>query len=191
MLVFSKSSIGKTEVEQGGVLLYLPAQSPPFHQFPIIRTGSDCGGYGELVSFQNCSLLMGAIMPRWLAHIIRFSITGFLLVALSGFTVVVHHEHSIGDASANREHDPTDGLVVKTKPQTYHEVHIVKLLSGDSFSGSQTIDLNTSVVKFFELHLDSPHFPPYPHSTSLTHTEIRETGPPSVDRCILFCSFLI
>src|SRR5713226_7428779 len=97
-------------------------------------------------------------MSRLLKNIARCSVTGFLLLAVSGFTIAVHHEHSMGNTDAQHEHGQPDGVVLKTTPHTYHEVHIVKLLSGDSFNGSQKIDLKTSLAKLFTVRLDSPEF---------------------------------
>ncbi|GEM_PF-4775185 len=130
-------------------------------------------------------------MLAFIKNIVRWSATGFLLIAISGLTIAIHHEHAIGDASTKHEHSQPDGLVLKTTPQTYHEVHIVRLLSGDCFNGSQKIDLKTSLVKLFAVQLESPEFSSAHHSTSLANIDVRETGPPSVDKCVLFCSFLI
>ncbi len=131
-------------------------------------------------------------MSRYLKNIFRCSVTGFLLLALSGFTVAVHHEHSMGNASIEHKHNQPDGLVLKPTPQTYHEVHIVKLLSGDYFNGSQKLEIKDPPKMFFVLQLDSPDlFSVHPHLTSLPNIDIKETGPPSVDKCVLFCSFLI
>ncbi|MBI1805198.1 MAG: hypothetical protein HY033_13775 [Ignavibacteriae bacterium] len=130
-------------------------------------------------------------MSRLLKNIARCSVTGFLLLAVSGLTIAVHHEHSIGSTAAQHEHSQPNGVVLKTTPQTYHELHLIKLLSGDSFNGSQKIDFKTSLVKLFAVQLDSPEFSSVHHSTSLASTDIKETGPPSVDKCVLFCSFLI
>ena len=130
-------------------------------------------------------------MSRVLKNIAKRSLTGFLLLALSGLTIAVHHEHAIGNITAEHEHGQPDGLVVKTSPQTYHEVHFVRLLSGDSFSGSQKLEFKKSLINLFAVHLHSSEFPSFYHSTSLVNIDIKETGPPSVDKCVLFCSFLI
>ena len=130
-------------------------------------------------------------MPRILKNAARCMVVGFLLIAISGLTIAIHHEHPIGDILTAHEHSQFDGLVVKTTPSTYHEVHFVKLLSGDSFNGSQKIECNTSLVKLFTVHLDPLELSPVYHSASSANIDIKETGPPSVDRNILNCSFLI
>lgn len=130
-------------------------------------------------------------MPKFIRNIARCTVVGFLLLAISGLTIAIHHEHPIGDILAEHGHSQHDGLVVKATPSTYHEVHFVKLLSGDSFNGSQKIEFKTSLVKLFAVHLDPLELSPVHHSTSLASIDIKETGPPSVDKCVLFCSFLI
>lgn len=130
-------------------------------------------------------------MAKFLKNIARYLGTGFLLFALSGFTVVVHHEHSMGNVLAEHEHGQSDGIVLKTTPQTYHEVHIVKLVSGDCFNGSQRLEFKDFPIKLSALQLDSLEFSSVHHLAPLANIDIKETGPPSVDQCILFCSFLI
>src|SRR5206468_3540413 len=98
---------------------------------------------------------------------------------------------SIGDTAAQHEHSQPKGVVLKTTPHTYHEVHFIKLLSGDSFNGSQKIDFKNSFAKLFAVHLDSPEFASAHHTSTLANIDIKETGPPSADKCVLFCSFLI
>jgi hypothetical protein len=130
-------------------------------------------------------------MSRFLHHIARCSVTGFLLLAISGLTIAVHHEHHIGNSAAHRDHGQPDGVVLNTSASTYHEMHIVKFLSGDSFNGSHKIIVNSALVKLFIVQPESPQFSSVHPSTPLTSTDIKETGPPSVDRCVLLCSFLI
>src|SRR6266853_1781736 len=125
-------------------------------------------------------------MSRLLKHFATCLVTGFLLLAVSGLTIAVHHEHAMGNTAAQHELSQPNGIVLKTTPRTYHEVHIVKLLSGDSFNGSQKIDLKTSFAKLFTVQLDSPEFSAAHLSSSLANIDIKETGPPSVDRCVLF-----
>ena len=130
-------------------------------------------------------------MPGLLKNIIRYLVTGFLLFAISGLTITVHHEHSIGNTGAQHEHRQPGGLVFKTTPKTYHEGHLIKLLSGDSFSGSQKLECKNSPIKLLTLQLDLRERSSKHHSTSLANIDIRDTGPPSRDRCVLFCSFLV
>ena len=130
-------------------------------------------------------------MFRFLKNIARCAVVGFLLLAISGLTIAIHHEHPIRNLLAEHGQSQHDGLVVKTTPSTYHEVHFVKLLSGDSFNGSQKIAFKTFQVKLFAVHLDPLKLSPVHHSPSLAIINIRETGPPWVDKCVLLCRFLI
>ena len=130
-------------------------------------------------------------MVSSLNHIARYTVVGFLLLAVSGLTIAIHHEHLIEGLFTENGHSQPNGLVVKTTPSTYNEVHFVKLLSGDSFHGSQKVEFKTFLVKIFAVHLDHLELSPAYHSSSLANINIKETGPPSVDKCVLFCSFLI
>ena len=130
-------------------------------------------------------------MSRILKNIARCTVVVFLLLAISGLAITIHHEHSIGDVLAEHGHSHSDGSAVKTAPSTYHEDHFVKLLSGDSFNGSQKIEFKTSLVKLFAVYLDPLELSPVRYSASLANIDIKETGPPSGDRYILNCSLLI
>ena len=118
-------------------------------------------------------------------------VVGFLLLAISGLTITIHHEHPIGDILAKHGHSHSDEPAAKTTPSTYHEVHFVKLLSGDSFNSSQKTEIKTSLVKLFAVHPAPLELSLVYHLTSSANIDIKETGPPSVDRYILNCSFLI
>lgn len=131
------------------------------------------------------------LMSTFLKNIARAAVVGFLLLAISGLTIAIHHEHRIGDMVPDHGRRQHDEIVVKTTPSTYHEIHFVKLLSGDSFNNLQKIEFRTSLVKLFAVHGDLLVLSPIHHSTSLANIDRRETGPPSVDTCVLFCSFLI
>jgi hypothetical protein len=130
-------------------------------------------------------------MSEFLKNIGRFAVVGFLLFSVSGFTIAIHHEHVIGNNLAEHVHNHDGGPVVNPTPSTFHEIHFVKLLSGDSFNGSTKIELKTSLVELFTIHLDRGEYSPIHPSISLASTDVKETGSPSVDRCVLFCSFLI
>lgn len=130
-------------------------------------------------------------MSTLLKNIARYLTTGFLLLAVSGFTLAIHHEHSLGTSASQHEHHGPQGVVLSATPRSYHEVHLVRFLSGDSFNGSEKSHLKASLVKLFTVQLNPVEIPSDPHSASAARTDIRETGPPSVDACVLFCSFLI
>ena len=126
-----------------------------------------------------------------LKNIVKWSVTGFLLIAISGLTIAIHHEHALGNDLAEREHGPSDGLVVKTTPHTYHEVHILKLFSGDSFNGCPKMEFKQCLTKLFVGQLEPSALSSIHQSTTIAGIDIKETGPPSRDKCVLFCRFLI
>lgn len=133
-------------------------------------------------------------MLRFLKNIVKYLVTGFLLIAVSGFTFVIHHEHSIETSvKKHTEHshnEKADGHY-KNNPSTYHEVHFVKFSSGDQFNIAPTTDLRSSLLTLFVIQpelFDS--FTNFPSSTLVTATDW-EYHPPSEDKCVLFCSFLI
>jgi hypothetical protein len=130
-------------------------------------------------------------MSRVIKNIARCTVVGFLLLAISGLTIAIHHEHPIVGMLSEHGHEQHDGLVVKNTPPTYHEIHFLKLLSGDSFNGTQKIELKSSLTKLFAVHIEVLELHPIGYSTFLLNTDISGTGPPSVDRCVLNCSFLI
>ena len=146
----------------------------------------------ELVYFCKCFYIVLEItMSRIIKNIIRCVVVGFLLLAISGLTITIHHEHQIGDILAEHGHSHTDEHAVKTSASTYHEIHLVKLVSGDSFDGSQKIDFKSPLVKIFAVPLDPLELAHSYHPTSSSNLDISNTGPPSVDRYVLICSFLI
>jgi hypothetical protein len=130
-------------------------------------------------------------MPRDLKNIARCTVVGFLLLAISGLTIAIHHEHLVVGMLTEHGHEHHDGIAVRNTPSTYHEIHFVKLLSGDSFSGSQKIEYKNSPTKLFVVYSNLFELPKIQHSTSFAPIDIKETSPPSRDKCVLFCSFLI
>ena len=133
-------------------------------------------------------------MLRSLKNIARCTVVGFLLLSVSGLTIAVEHEHAIEkspDLLAVHPNSNPEGTGIESTPLTYHETHFLKLLSGDSFDGSQKMESKTSPVKFFAVHLVFLELSPVYHSISLANIDIKETGPPSGDRYILNCSLLI
>ena len=126
-------------------------------------------------------------------NIVRCGIVGFLLLAVSGFTVAVHHVHNIAATNTVNDsgHARYNGLIVKSTPSSYDEVHVLSFLSGDSFTGSPKTELKTSLVKLFTESLNFPELPIVQRSPSLATTAKKDIHPPSVDTCALLCSFLI
>lgn len=142
---------------------------------------------------KTVSNILQANMLQTTKNIARCVIVGFLLLAVSGLTVAIHHVHNIADANAvnGSGHSRYDGIVIKSTPSTYHEVHVLTFLSGDSFTGSSKIDIKTSLVKLFTESLNFPELLRVQHTTSLATTEKKDGSPLSVDKCALLCSFLI
>lgn len=130
-------------------------------------------------------------MHRIIKNIAHCVVVGFLLIAISGVSISIHHEHAIGQLSAEHEHGQHEGLGVSAASSTYHEIHVLTLLSNDSFNGSSKAEFKTPFAKLLDVPLDLLEVSPIHHSTSLAYLDIKETGPPSVDKCVLFCSFLI
>jgi hypothetical protein len=133
-------------------------------------------------------------MLQLIKHIVRICIAGLLLVGVSGVTFVIHHEHPIGtfaEKHSAHSHDETATDKQESKPSTYHEVHFVKLGSDDNFTISPTTDCRVSLITLLVIH--SPSFDSLSILQSATFIDIaaKETGPPSVDRCVLFCTFLV
>lgn len=130
-------------------------------------------------------------MRKSIRNIAQRIVVGFLLIATSGITISIHHEHAIGELLYEHEHGQLEGLGVNPAPSTYHEIHVLTFLSADSFNSSGQVEFKTSFTKLIAIPLDRIEFSPVRQSTSLTQLDIKETGPPSVDKCVLFCSFLI
>ncbi|MEW5800446.1 MAG: hypothetical protein AB1728_15735 [Bacteroidota bacterium] len=147
----------------------------------------------ELASFYGCSYI--CTMQRFLKNIVRYSVTGFLLIAVSGFTFVVQHEHPINAATKERTEHPHSEEAdehQQNTPSTYHEIHFVKFSSGDQFNTSPPTDIRfSSFVTLFVIQPDLFDSFSNLHSTSLINAANWETRPPSRDKCALFCSFLI
>jgi hypothetical protein len=121
----------------------------------------------------------------------------FLVVVLSGLTLPVHHIHSIEVAppisddrhSDNHQHDAAE--TKNDAPSTYHEIHFVKLLSDDSFSASTCIDAFTWGIQFVAILPGTVKLFDSPSSETLSFSLKDPSPPPSQDKCVLFCSFLI
>lgn len=133
-------------------------------------------------------------MFRVLKNIARHVVVGFLLLALSGMTITIHHDHPIErapDPSAVHHSNNVGDVGIQNVPSTYHEVHFIKLSSGDSFGPSPTTHLKASLKNLGPVVLDHIEFSPAYRSSSLTNIDTKETGPPSADKCVLLCRFLI
>jgi hypothetical protein len=133
-------------------------------------------------------------MLQRIKHIVRICIAGLLLVGVSGVTFVIHHEHPIGtyaEKHTAHSHDETATENQQSKPSTYHEVHFVKLGSDDNFTSSSSTDCRIPLVSLIINHANSIDSPSTLHSAAFINIAAKETGPPSVDRCVLFCAFLV
>ena len=132
-------------------------------------------------------------MLRVITYIARYTVITFLLCAISGLTLTVHHEHhlDVENRSVAHDADQHDGHAIKTSGMTYHEIHFVKLLSGDDFDGTQKLQIKTSPTGLFAAYSNLCSSPSYCCSSSIQKRDLKDTGPPSVDKCVLFCSFLI
>lgn len=133
-------------------------------------------------------------MVRLFKHIGRYLVVWFLLLALSGLTIPIHHEHSIErspDPRAIQHSNNTKSVGVKTVPSTYHEIHLIKLGSSDSFDSSRKADHRALLKTLLRPAFDHVEFSPVYHLSSIAILQTNGTGPPSSDKCVLFCSFLI
>ena len=116
----------------------------------------------------------------------------FLVVSLSGPTLVIHHDHPIEMAPVDSDGDKHDEAQAENNgPSTYHEVHFIKLLSEDSFNVSSCVEVVPTTHQLiavlpFTLELSTsvlPSAPLFSHKTNVHD--------PAGDKCVLFCSFLI
>lgn len=130
-------------------------------------------------------------MRKSLRNIARRIVVGFLLLAISGVTISIHHEHAIKELLTEHEHGHHEGLGVNTAPSTYHEIHVVTFRSADSFYGSGKGEFDISLVKLLSIPSDHIEVSLVRRSTSFTFFDVRDTAPPSMDKCVLFCRFLI
>lgn len=127
-------------------------------------------------------------------NILAALFVAFHVVALSGLTLPIHHTHPIEKSPDGVVvHDETNAKThsVTNAPSTYHEMHFVKFLSGDSFKNTKQIDFKTSFQKLGFIQVDEFQLSPFVHLSPLANKNLHDTGPPSVDKCVLFCSFLI
>jgi len=131
---------------------------------------------------------------NFIRNIFRISVIGFLFFGVSGFTLVIHHEHP-SDAPAKKltahAHGENAEEHHQAEPSTIHEVHFVKLSSGDQFTISLVTELRFSVIMLFIIPTalsDS-----FPNLLTATVVHIADLGirPSSGDKCALFSSFLI
>lgn len=129
-----------------------------------------------------------------LKNIARQVIVGFLLLALSGITIAIHHDHSIErapDADAVHHTDDVGDGKIQHVPSTYHEVHFITLSSSDSFHPSPKTSFQASSKNLGPMELDLIASSPAYRVSSFAHIKPKGTDPPPADKCVLFCSFLI
>ena len=129
-----------------------------------------------------------------LKNIARQVMVGFLLLALSGITIAIHHDHPIErapDPDAAHHANNVAGWKIRNVPSTYHEVHFIKLSSSDSFYPSPKTSFQASWKNLGPIELDLIASSPAYRLSSLANLEPKGTDPPPADKCVLFCSFLI
>lgn len=121
----------------------------------------------------------------------------FLVVAISGLTLPIHHVHPIevatpvSDDHHSDNHRHGESETTSDVPSTYHEVHFVKLLSNDNFSTSNRNDISIRVVQFLIIIPGKIEFLDSPSSETISFSLKEPSPPPPQDKCVLFCSFLI
>lgn len=114
----------------------------------------------------------------------------FLIVALSAPALVIHHVHPIeGSEPAGPDHETSCQTL--NAPATYHETHIVTLLSGDSFNSSTRHDVAPLLHKFIATLALVPVLSSTLSLSHIASADIRPLFQRSQDKCVLFCSFLI
>ena len=133
-------------------------------------------------------------MFRMLKNIARQVMVGFLLLALSGITIAIHHDHPIERApdpdAVHHTNTVADGKI-QNVPSTYHEVHFIKLSSSDSFHPSPKTSFQASWKNLGPMELHPNASSPAYRLSSLATIEPKGSDPPPADKCVLFCSFLI
>lgn len=114
----------------------------------------------------------------------------FLIVALSAPVLVIHHVHQIEASEPAGHGNETSGQTLNA-PVSYHETHVVTLLSGDSFNLSTHGDVMPSLHKFIAIVAVVPVLSGTTSLSDIASINIRPLSQLSRDKCVLFCSFLI
>jgi hypothetical protein len=126
-----------------------------------------------------------------MSKLTRNSVVLFLILVLSAPALTVRHVHRI-EAGGPAGHQHTlPGQALTEVPATYHETHIITLLSGDSFSPSVLGDIVLPIQKFIAAILHLPTLQGTSTRTVVAATDMGPHSQPSGDKCVLFCSFLI
>ena len=129
-------------------------------------------------------------MRKLTQNIIVLPVILFLIVALSAPALVIHHVHHIEESEPSSHDYATTGKTVNV-PTTYHETHIVTLLSGDSFNFSARNNVVPSLHTFIATLVVLPVLSRALSPSHITSVHSRTPSRFSRDKCVLFCSFLI
>ncbi len=129
-------------------------------------------------------------MRRLAQNNIVLPVTVFLIVALSAPALVIHHVHHIKVGEPEGHESATAGPNVDA-PATFHETHIVSLLSGDSFNFSTYKNVVPAPHEFIATLAVVPVFSSAVSPSHIVSNHLRTPSRSSRDRCALFCSFLI
>lgn len=122
--------------------------------------------------------------------IVAVPVVFFLLVVLSAPALTIHHVHQI-EAGEPASHDHETSGQTLNAPVSYHETHVVTLLSGDSFNLSTHGDVVPSLHKFIAIVAVVPVLSGTISLSDIAPVNIRPLSQLSGDKCVLFCSFLI
>jgi len=136
--------------------------------------------------FNNCSF-----MCKLTQNIIALPVILFLIVVLSAPALTIHHVHRIEVSEPEDHHDSAQGQGLSDVRATYHEDHVIKLQSDDSFNSSARGDVVPLIHKFIAVVLNIPVITSTSMLSVLSSANIRMPSQPSGDKCVLFCSFLI
>lgn len=115
----------------------------------------------------------------------------FLIVVFSAPMVTIHHVHRIETSEHADRHQSSTGQAVTEVPATYHETHIVTLLSGDSFNSSTRNDVVPPLHQFIATLVVVPVLSNILLPSAIASAQIWTPSQSSGDKCALFCSFLI
>lgn len=121
-------------------------------------------------------------------------LVSFLMIAVSGTTIVIHHDHPIAPVGAeNADHtdDESANGHQSTKGATYHEIHLLKLVTGDRFNTTPPFQSPTSFAPFLVFHDTSSSSCSIPRFSASTISNGHTARMASRERCTLFCTLLV
>jgi hypothetical protein len=129
---------------------------------------------------------------RAMEYIVHCVTVGFLILAISGLTIVVHHDHPIESGSISSGDQNEAARQPHTNDQeTFHEVHILTFVSGDQFVGHQNIDAGNLFHAGRLFSENSSFLYLFIQLYSTVRLTSESAIPPSRDKYALFCSLLI